>query len=68
MLVHADPVGTAPGKRLANFKQVLESHPWMTERWLRRAVLESRFVYFKVDGILVFDLDEVDRYIESHRV
>jgi hypothetical protein len=50
-------------ENLVSFKQLLERHPWMTERWLRRAVQQKRLPYYKVDGRLIFDLDEVNRYV-----
>jgi hypothetical protein len=49
-------------------RQVVEARPWITERWLRRAVQEHRVPFYKVDGRLLFDLDELDQYVMSQRV
>jgi hypothetical protein len=51
-----------------SFKQALVDNPWLTDRWLRRAVHERRIPYFKVDGKLVFDQADLDVYVEAHRV
>jgi excisionase family DNA binding protein len=37
------------------------------ERYLRRCVLERRVPFVKVGGRLMFDLDDLDRFIASHR-
>ena len=55
-------------KQYVTFSQALEQRPWLTERWLRRAVQERRIPFFKVDGKLVFDLEEIDGYVAAHRI
>lgn len=55
-------------RQLVTLKQALEQRQWLTEPWLRRRVHERRIPYFKVDGILLFDLDDLDAYAERGRV
>jgi hypothetical protein len=57
---------TAPQN--VTLKQAIEQRPWLTERWLRRAVQERRLPFFKVDGKLVFNLADLDGYVETNRV
>ncbi len=42
--------------------------PHWTERQLRRMVAEKRVPFFKVEGRILFDLDELDAYAERGRV
>lgn len=54
-------------EKLVTFNQLVEAHTWMTTRWLRRAVEQKRIPYYKVDGRLLFDLDEVEQYVVRNR-
>jgi hypothetical protein len=48
--------------------KVQEHRPWATERRLRRYVAEHRVQFFKVDGRILFDLADLDAYVEAGRV
>ena len=48
--------------------KVSEERPEWNERQLRRMVAEKRVSFFKVDGRILFDLSELDRYVEAGRV
>lgn len=39
-----------------------------TERWVRRAIAERRFPVVKLGAQVRVDRDDLDRYIETHRV
>ena len=49
-------------------KQLLKARPWMTERWVRRKVAGRRIPFAKADGILLFDLKDIDDFVERGRV
>jgi hypothetical protein len=49
-------------------QEVLGLYPWMTERWLRRAVHEKRVPFYKVGGRLLFDPQELAQYVRDQRV
>ena len=49
-------------------KQALEQRPWLTERWLRKAVQKKLIPYFKLGTKLIFDLADIDSYVEQRRV
>ena len=48
--------------------QLIEQRPFLTERWIRRLVNERRIPFHKCGGKLVFDLVEIDKWVESGRV
>lgn len=51
--------------------QLLEQRPWLNERYVRRLVAERRIAFYKPAGKrgrLVFDLADVDAYVERSRV
>ncbi len=52
-------------RNLATIKQVLQQRPYLTERQLRRFRLERTVPTYKVAGQVLFDLDELDRHVES---
>ena len=47
--------------------EVPEQRHW-TERQLRRLVAEKRVPFFKVDGRILFDLEDLDSYTEAGRI
>jgi hypothetical protein len=53
---------------LATIPQVLETHPYLTERWLRRLRDERRVTTYTAAGRVLFDVAELDRYIESTKL
>jgi hypothetical protein len=60
-----------PRRNLVTFTQALEARPWLSRRLLRRIVEQRRVPYFKTageSGLLLFDLNELDRYIEDTRI
>jgi hypothetical protein len=55
-------------KQLATIPQVREAMPFVSERWLRRLRAERRVPTYSAAGRVLFDLEELERYIESTRV
>lgn len=55
-------------RHLVPLMKVPVERPHWTERQLRRMVAEKRVSFFKVDGRILFDLDELDAYAERGRV
>lgn len=47
---------------------MLEERPWISARWLRNQVEKKKLPHYKVNGRLLFDLDELDRYALENRV
>lgn len=39
-----------------------------TKRTMRQLVAQRRITYYKVGGRLLFDLDDLDRFLDAHRV
>lgn len=50
------------------FKQVLDEYPYVTDRWLRRAVHDKKVPFYKLGGRLLFDPAELDQWIRDTRV
>jgi hypothetical protein len=55
-------------QKLRSISQVLEERPHKTERQLRRYVAEHRLPFYKIDGRIYFDLDELDQHDAAGRV
>lgn len=55
-------------KRRGRILQVLEEYPYLTERQLRRWRAERRVTTYTVGGHVLFDLDDLERFIEANRV
>jgi len=55
-------------ERLMTLSQLIEARPWLTERYVRRLVAERRVGFYKPGLRLLFDVDEVDAYVEQTRV
>jgi len=55
-------------KFLVPLMEVPEHRPWAKERLLRRYVAEHRVPFYKVDGRILFDLADLDAYVEARRV
>jgi hypothetical protein len=55
-------------RQLVTLRQAVEQRPWLTERWLRRLVLERRVPFHKVGGKVLFDLADLDNLAEHGRV
>ena len=47
--------------------QLLELRPYLTERWLRRVRFENRLPSYTGGGRVLFDLNEVDDFVERTR-
>lgn len=47
---------------------VPKHRPALTARLLRRWTSEHKVPYYKVGGVVMLDLDELDAYVRSHRV
>jgi hypothetical protein len=54
--------------QFVTLKQALEQRPWLTERWLRKAVAQKLIPYYKLGTKLLFDLVDIDGYVEDRRV
>jgi hypothetical protein len=54
-------------QRLARIPQVLREKPYLSERQLRRWRAERRVTTYLAGGHVLFDLDDIDRYIEATR-
>jgi excisionase family DNA binding protein len=61
-------MATSDPTRFLTLQQVVDEYPWITERWLRRAVHEKRIPFYKVGGRLLFNPDELDQWIRDQRV
>jgi hypothetical protein len=48
--------------------QAVEERPWLSERLLRRLVNERRVPFYKPAGRILFDLGELDEWVEAARV
>lgn len=59
---------TTTTRNYRTLPQVLEERPWLSERYLRRLVYERKIPFSKLDGRLLFDLADIDDYVERHRV
>jgi hypothetical protein len=57
-----------PTDGYVTLKQLLMARSYLEEKWVRRAVAERRFSFFKLDGKLLFDLDDIDSYVSQRRV
>jgi excisionase family DNA binding protein len=66
-LTSATRAAPSPG-RLLSLRQLLEEREFLTERHVRRLVAERRIPFYKAGAKLVFDLDEIDDWIEATRV
>ena len=55
-------------RQLVTLEQAHEARPCLSVRMLRRLVAEKRVPYFKPAGRVLFDLIELDAWIESGRV
>lgn len=59
-------------RTLVPLKRVPEHRPWVSERWLRRAVFERRIPYHKLGGgrgsPVLIDLADLDALVEAGRV
>ena len=55
-------------KNLARIPQVLEVMPYVSERQLRRWRAERRVTTYTAGGHVLFDLDDLDRFIEGTRL
>ncbi len=53
---------------LRTIPQAIEERPYITERWMRRLVYESRIPYFKVGGRVLVDLTDIDAYVNRGRI
>jgi hypothetical protein len=54
-------------RQLTPLLEVPAQRHW-TERQLRRMVAEKRVPFYKVEGRILFDLNELDEYAERGRV
>jgi excisionase family DNA binding protein len=59
---------TTRQQHLVRLKDAVDMRPWLTLRWLRRAVFERRVPYYKVGALVLIDLNELDAYVEAARV
>jgi hypothetical protein len=59
---------TPAAKHYVTIRQAVEERPFLTERWLRRAVAEKRIPYAKAGGILLFALEDIDQFVEARRI
>jgi hypothetical protein len=53
---------------LVPLTKVEKHRPWATTRWLRRQTFERKLPYHKVNGKILIDLSDLDRYAEGGRV
>jgi hypothetical protein len=59
---------TSDPSTFITFQQVLKDYPYLTSRWLRRAVFEKKVPHYKLGGRLLFDPVELDQWIRNQRV
>ena len=55
-------------RRMVTLVQAVEERPWLSERLLRRLVHERRVPFYKPAGRILFDLGELDEWVEAARV
>ena len=55
-------------RRMVTLVQAVEERPWLSERLLRRLVNERRVPFYKPAGRILFDLGELDDWVEAARV
>jgi hypothetical protein len=55
-------------RTLVPLREVPQHREWLTVRQLRRMVSEHRIAYHRVNGRILFDLNDVDSYSEAGRV
>jgi hypothetical protein len=59
-------------RTLVPLRQVPEHRPWVTERWLRRAVFERRIPFHKLgegrSSPVLIDLADLDAFVEAGRI
>ncbi len=70
--MRTDKVGQTKVRELVPLKEVPEHRAWVTERWLRRAVLENRIPYHKLgvgrSSPVLIDLADLDAFTEAARI
>jgi len=49
-------------------KDISTYRPWATPRKIERLNEEHRLGFYKFDGLVLIDLDELDAYVEAGRV
>jgi hypothetical protein len=49
-------------------KTISQHRPWASERWVKRQNDERRLGFYKVGGLVLIDLDELDALVERGRV
>ena len=49
-------------------KKIQQHRPWASERWVKRQNDERRLGFYKVGGLVLIDLDELDAFAERGRV
>lgn len=54
-------------RQLVPLVNVPEHRPWVTVRWLRRAVYEETIPFHKVGGRVLIDLADLDALAEAGR-
>jgi excisionase family DNA binding protein len=61
-------MATSDPSTFLTLQQVVEEYPWLTERWLRRAVHEKKIPFYKVGGRLLFDPAELNQWVRDRHV
>ncbi|MGO8724411.1 MAG: hypothetical protein ACLQRM_17015 [Acidimicrobiales bacterium] len=49
-------------------RTISQHRPWASERWVKRQNDERRLGFYKVGGLVLVDLDELDALVEAGRV
>jgi excisionase family DNA binding protein len=55
-------------RTLVQAKEAQGHRSWATERRIRRLVAEKRIPYYKVGGLVMIDVADLDAYAEAGRV
>jgi hypothetical protein len=53
---------------LIRLKQLLEKYPYIKKSWLRNKIFTKKIPYLKVEGIIFFDVQEIEEWFESKRI
>lgn len=55
-------------RNLVTLKDLLEMYPSFKESWIRRLIFLNKIPYFKIEGSIRFDLNEVEKWIEEKKI
>ena len=59
---------TLKSNQLLTINELIEAYPNLKKSWLRRQVFLKQIPYLKIGGLIRFDLQEINEWLESKRV